>query len=264
MTELRHVVEVGEGPPLLFLHGWSARGEFFEPQKALADCGYRVVVPDLPGHGNDRRPGAALTIADLAEALDRYLALRDLAGVTLVGWSMGAMVAFERVARLGTTRLARLVVVDMSPRIVNDAGWNLGLASGLDAAGAEVAADAMAHDWPRYARRVTPSLFDPDVGAGHPLRVFADRAIADNDGDTLASLWRSLARADHRATLARIDVPVLVIAGAGSQLYRPAVDRWLTEHVPDGRGIAIDRAGHTPQLEQPAAFNAAIRDFVGT
>lgn len=261
--ELRHVVEMGEGPPVLFLHGWSARGDFFAPQLALAENGRRIIVPDLPGHGRDRRPGAALTIADLADAVDRYLATHDLTGLTLVGWSMGAMVAFERIARHGTARIARLVIVDMSPRIVNDVGWDLGLSSGLDSEGAEAAADAMARDWPRYARRIVPSLFDPDLAGDDPLRAAADAAIADNDGDTLASLWRSLARADHRAALRAIDVPALVIAGARSQLYRPAVGQWLADHLPDGRSVVIRRAGHTPQLEQPEAFNAAIRDFVG-
>lgn len=262
MIEFRHVNEAGEGPPLLLLHGWSAHGGFFAPQMELARLGRRVIVPDLPGHGRDRRAGTGLTIADLAGALDRFLTARNLRDVALAGWSMGATVALEYIATYGTARIAALAIVDMSARIVSDEAWRLGLASGLDMRGAERAATAMARDWPRYARRIAPNLFAPGLAPRHELLTFAHAAIADNDGDTLASLWRSLAQADHRSTLSSIPLPCLVIAGEQSQLYRPAVTKWLAEQICGSRHVVIPAAGHTPQLEQPAAFNAALAAFL--
>lgn len=262
MHAFRHVLEVGEGPPVVFLHGWSAHGGFFTPQLELAKLGRRIIVPDLPGHGRDRRPSARLTIANLADALERFLCARDLRNVVLVGWSMGAMVALDYIARRGTGRIASLVVIDMSARIINDGEWTLGLSSGLDARGAELAARSMARDWPRYARRIAPSLFAPGLRPDNELAIFAYANIANNDGDTLACTWRSLANADHRRTLAAIDVPSLVLAGAQSQLYRPAVTQWLASHLPRSRHVVIDEAGHTPQLEQPAAFNEVLADFL--
>lgn len=262
MNEFVHVTKAGEGPPLVLLHGWSAHGGFFSPQKELAQLGRRVIVPDFPGHGRDRRPHTKLSIADLAGALDNFLTANDLRDVTLLGWSMGATVAFDYIARRGMDRIAALVVVDMSARIVNDEHWKLGLSSGLDALGAEIAADAMARDWPRYARRIAPSLFAPEPVPDDELFAFALANIADNDGDTLASLWRSLADADHRATLPSIAKPCLVIAGERSRLYRPAVTQWLASHIPGSRHVAIPAAGHMPQLEQPAAFNAALVEFL--
>lgn len=264
MNEFRHVAEAGNGPPLLLLHGWSAHGGFFAPQMELAQLGRRIIVPDLPGHGRDRRPHTSLSIADLADALENFLTVRDLRDATLVGWSMGATVAFDYIARRGADRIASLVVVDMSARIVNGEHWKLGLASGLDARGAEIAAEAMARDWPRYARRIAPSLFAPGLAPDHELLAFAHASIADNDGDTLASLWRSLARADHRSTLPSIATPCLVIAGEQSRLYRPAVTQWLASRISGSRHVTIPAAGHTPQMEQPVAFNAAIAAFLNT
>jgi pimeloyl-[acyl-carrier protein] methyl ester esterase len=257
-----HVTEAGKGPPLLLLHGWSAHSGFFLPQMELAQPDRRIIVPDLPGHGRDRRPHTNLSIADLTDALDKFLAARDLRDVALLGWSMGAMVAFDYLARRGAHRIASLIVVDMSARIINDEDWKLGLTSGLDARGAEIAADAMAQDWPRYARRIAPSLFAPELAPDHKLLAFAHANVANNDGDTLASLWRSLAQADHRETLASIAMPCLVIAGEQSRLYRPAVTQWLASHIPGSRHVTIPGAGHTPHMEQPAAFNAAIAAFL--
>jgi pimeloyl-ACP methyl ester carboxylesterase len=56
----------------------------------------------------------------------------------------------------------------------------------------------------------------------------------------------------------------LVIAGEQSRLYRPAVTQWLASHIPGSRHVTISAAGHTPQLEQPAAFNAAIAAFLAS
>lgn len=257
MTAFRHVVDVGSGRPIVFLHGWSAHGGFFAPQLGLA-ASHRVLVPDLPGHGRDRRPGATLSIGDLARELDRLLTDRALDDVLIVGWSMGAFVAFEHLAARDDARVSGLVVVDMTARVVNDADWRLGLASGLDAAGAERAALSMARDWPRYARRVAPSLFAAGLAADHPLQAFARTEIAANDGDTLAGLWRSLARADYRAAVRRLPVPCLVVTGAASQLYRPGVGDWLAAAIPHARHTVLAAAGHSPHLEQPAAFNALV------
>jgi pimeloyl-ACP methyl ester carboxylesterase len=259
---LRCVVEQGEGSPVVFLHGWSAHGGFFTPQLELSKLGRRIIVPDLPGHGRDRQPHTCISIAEMAGALARFLVQRDLRDVALVGWSMGATIAFDYLVRNGPARIASLVIVDMTVRIVNDSDWTLGLTSGLDARGAELAARAMARDWPRYARRIAPSLFAPSLPPDHELAAFALANIANNDGDTLASVWRSLARSDHRATLASIDLPSLVIAGGQSQLYRPAVTLWLASRLPRSRHAVIADAGHTPQLEQPAAFNAVLAEFL--
>lgn len=262
MDEFRCMTEAGDGPPLLLLHGWSANGRFFSPQLALASSGRRLMVPDLPGHGRARRPAARITIADSVQALHHFLAHRDLNDVVLVGWSMGAMIAFDYIARHGTARLSGLVVVDMAARIVNDERWTLGIASGIDGARADAEAEVMACDWPHYAERVARNLFAPGLDENHPLRHFAAAEIAANDGDTLAHLWRSLAQADHRSTLARIAIPALVVAGAQSQIYRREATEWVAKRLPNAAYEPIERAGHAPQLERPERFNAALLQFM--
>lgn len=264
MDGFRHVAAVGEGQPILFLHGWSAHGGFFAPQLELASSDRRIIVPDLPGHGRDRRPGTALRIADLSRALNQFIISNDLSNLVLVGWSMGAMVAFDYVASHGLDRLAAFVVVDMSARIVNDQEWRLGIASGLDAEAAEGEAIAIEQDWNQYAPRIVARLFAPEVKSAHPLRQFATAEMANNDGATLASLWRSLALADHRQTLSRISIPALVIAGARSQIYRPPVTAWMAARMPRATHHVIAQAGHAPQLEQADAFNAVLAGFVAS
>lgn len=261
MAVFTHIDDVGQGRPLVFLHGWSANGAFFVEQESLAARGFRTIAPDLPGHGSKARPDPRLSIADLSAALAAYLDETRLHDVVLVGWSMGATVAFDHIARRGTAGLAGLVVVDMTAKVANDATWPLGLANGQTLAEMLGAADRMADAWPRYAPKIARAMFSASLDPAGDIYRGTALVVETSDGPTMASLWRSLAAADHRETVRHLDLPLLAIAGADSQLYAPAVSRWIGANAPRGRAVSLAGAGHAPQLEQPEAFNAAITAF---
>jgi pimeloyl-ACP methyl ester carboxylesterase len=69
-------------------------------------------------------------------------------------------------------------------------------------------------------------------------------------------------RFDVRGELAEIRAPTLVLTGAEDRLTPPKYGRFLAEMIPGARLVDILAAGHYPQLEQPVAVNAAIRDFL--
>lgn len=253
------VREAGRGRPIVLLHGWSAHSGFFRPQMALAAQGFRVIAPDLPGHGRDRRPTARLRIADLADALAAFLDARDLEGVVLVGWSMGATVALDYLDRHGAARIGGLVTVDMTAKLANDAEWRLGLRSGLDARIGERAARLMEHDWPAYAPRIAAALFAP--GFSGPEAQWVRDELAANDALPMASLWRDLVASDQRAAAARLDRPVLAIVGGDSQLYGAAAAQTIAGAAVRAERLIVPGAGHSPHLERPDVFNAALAAF---
>lgn len=256
-------LDVGTGRPLVLLHGWAAHAGFFAPQAALAWSGFRVLAPDLPGHGSNRGQTGSLDLGDLAEAVARLIEDRDLTDVVLVGWSLGAAVAFDYIARRGCGRLGGLVVLDMAPRILNDADWTLGIAGAFDARINAAALTAMAADWPAYAARFLPRLFARGRDPEPALADWARAQLADNDAAAMTSLWRSLAAADHRPVLDRIAVPTLVVNGRQSRIYQPATSDWLAARISGARRLTIEDAGHSPQLEQPHAVNRALASFAG-
>ncbi len=257
-----YCLDIGRGRPVVLLHGWAAHAGFFAPQAALGWSGFRVLAPDLPGHGSNRDQPAA-TLGDLAAAVHRLIEDRGLDDVVLVGWSLGAAVAFDYIGRHGCGRLGGLVVLDMAPRILNDAQWSLGIAGAFDARINAAALSAMAADWPAYAARFLPRLFargrEPDAA----LAGWARAQLAANDGAVMTSLWRSLSAADHRPVLERITVPTLVVNGGQSRIYQPATSDWLAARIPGARRLTIEDAGHSPQLERPFAVNQALAAFAG-
>lgn len=256
------LTDIGSGPALVFLHGWSVDRSFFAAQEALAAEAFRVIVPDLPGHGEREIGATPPSIAGLADDLAALLTDLRPTSATLVGWSLGATVALDLLARHGATGIAGLVIVDMTPKVPNAPDWPHGLSSGQSMAEAMDAAGRIERDWPRYAPKIARAMFAPGRPADDPRILRAAERIAARDPMVMSAIWRSLVAADHRATVESLSIPVLAVAGAGSQLYSPDVARWIAAHAPDGQAVEIAGAGHAPHLEAPAPFNAAVAAFV--
>jgi len=69
-------------------------------------------------------------------------------------------------------------------------------------------------------------------------------------------------RFDAMTRLAAIRTPTLVVVGRDDRLTPPKYGRFLADGIPGGRLVEVEAAGHFPQLEQPAAVNAALRGFL--
>lgn len=250
----------GAGQDILFLHGWSAHGGFFAPQAPLATSGFRLLQPDLPGHGARASRNPHLTIAMLADSLAQWLESADPARkVLLVGWSMGAFVALDYLARHGATRVAGLAIIDMTPMVANDAQWTIGLASGQRAADMIAQAEEMAANWQGFVPRIARAMFARGMPPDPAALAEAQAAMAANDGATMAALWRDLARADFRDTLDKAGIPRLAMLGARSCIYGTELGNWYR-----ARGMAVevfDSSGHAPHIEEAALFNVRLAAF---
>lgn len=250
----------GGGRPLILLHGWSSHGGYFAPQRELADR-FRLVIPDLPGHRHSPSAADVLDIPTLARELRVLVEKERLDNAVLIGWSMGAMVAFEYLRAHGSAGIAGLVVEDMTPRILNDAGWQLGIRGGFDQAQSDQAVQAMRADWSAHGRASAARLFARGGPADPALLAWTETEIQRNDGEAMAALWRSMAEQDFRSLMPSLRLPVLIVHGGESQVYDPTVSAWLEHAIPDARRICLAHSGHAPHMEQPADFNAALARF---
>ncbi|MFS8975436.1 alpha/beta hydrolase [Cupriavidus necator] len=249
--------EAGQGRPLLLLHGWSVNGEAFDDQRALALSGFRVIAPDHAGHGLSRHRAGA-TIAALAQDVAGLVAHLALTDVVVAGWSMGAMVAWTLLRDHPGLPLAAVGSIDMTPRLVTDPDWPHGLHGYYDMAQAAQMAMRIRADWPRLAPSVALGLWAagrrPDSASMQRIAHMA----AQCDAVTLAALWEDMARQDFRATLRTAALPLFHLYGEASRLYAPAVGTATHPLQPSAGFSVVAGAGHSPHMEQPQAFNAAL------
>jgi pimeloyl-[acyl-carrier protein] methyl ester esterase len=258
MTGAGRVIALGEGTPVVLLHGWSVNADFFAAQHELANKNCRLIIPDLPGHGPCATPNPTLSIAAMAVWLEAFLADLRAGPAVLVGWSMGASVAFDYLRRWGRARVASLVILDMTPKAANDELWRNGLSNGQGADDMIGIAEALAREWPRFPAAIARSLFPIGVEPDPSRRAAYEGLLAENDGPTMAALWRSLAMADHREALVSPGLPVTAILGGRSALYGSGLAGWYRRILGEERVHILPEAGHAPQIDAPDRVNALI------
>lgn len=252
--------DMGKGQAVLLVHGWAVNRGFFADLAHRLQSDFRVILPDLRGHGQTPVGDAPISIAQLADDLADLVDALDLTRTVALGWSMGATVLWKMMERDGIDRLAGLIIEDMSPRVLNDADWSLGMQRGLDAAMSHELQADMRADWPRFASSFSPRMFSRDYAIDPDLATRLAQ-MSDNDREAMAALWGSMTDADFRAALSQITIPTCVMHGAQSQTYSPETSRFLVESMPRAQRISFARSGHAPHIEEPEAFARAVTEF---
>ena len=109
----------GTGQPVVFSHGWPLNGDARESQMLfLTQNGYRTIGHDRRGHGRSSQSSEGNDMSTYADDLAPLIETLDLQGVTLVGHSSGGGEVTRYIGRHGTSRVAKVVLVDAIPPLV--------------------------------------------------------------------------------------------------------------------------------------------------
>jgi 2-succinyl-6-hydroxy-2,4-cyclohexadiene-1-carboxylate synthase len=227
----------GQGPRLVFVHGFTQTANSWKPVAALfAADGYESIIVDVPGHGE-----SANVRADLRRGADMLAALCGF-GV-YIGYSLGGRLCLH--AGLMYPDLVRgLAVVGASPGIADESERAQRRTADNKLADhiVDVGVDSFLDEW------LARPLFD-----GLTLD---DEARADRLRNTPEGLASSLRHAGTGAQgslwprLREMNMPVLTIAGEHDHKFA-AIGRQIAASVPEGQSVEIPGAGHAAHLEQP-------------
>jgi len=254
MTAL-HVEIRGSGPDVVLLHGWALHGGLWGPWiDRLADRA-RLHIVDLPGHGHSRWHDDVTDLAGLARQV--FPALPR--GATILGWSLGGMVALE-LARRHPQHVGSLVLLATTPRFVAGEGWE----HGMRAAVLDGFARGLADDYRGTVRNFLALQTLGDENAAQALRTLRARLTAHGEPDprALAAGLAILRKVDLRDALPRIAQPALVVAGEHDRLTPPAAARQLASLLPSARFHLVERAGHAPFLSHPDEVLREVLPFL--
>lgn len=254
-----------DAPPLLLIHGYTAAKEdFADHLDGLARLGWHAVAPDLRGHGQSSKPDDpaayslrqfAADILELADALgwDRF---------TLLGHSMGGMVA-QHVALAAPDRLDALVLMDTS---------HGALGEHVPPELVDLAKQVVTDGGMRAYLEVSKTIKDPLSSPAYQ-RVIAERPGHQQyaDAKVLGSsphMWLGMidelvSPEDDRlaALAATVRVPTLVIVGEQDTTFLGHAER-MAGAITGAQLVVVPDAGHSPQFENPAAWFAAVADFL--
>lgn len=247
--------DVGHGLPVVLIHGFPLCRQMWQPQvEALSRSGYRVITPDLPGFGDSPPLDGIPSMDAYADAvialLDRLAIDRAVVG----GMSMGGYVLLSLAERYPQRLLAALYLVTRAA-----ADDPAGMARRMELAG-EVRGGN---------REVVPDTFEKLLfAAGTPARqpqlvgrVRGWMEAASPEG-VAGALLAMRSRRDYLAVLPRLGVPALVVGAEQDVAIPPAHAEALAAGLPDAELHIIVAAGHMANLEQPAAFNRVLLDYL--
>ncbi|MDD7909640.1 alpha/beta hydrolase [Pseudovibrio exalbescens] len=257
MTSKLYWREEGSGSPLVLLHGWACHGGFFEEQVRAHRGRAHVLVPDLPGHGQNLN-AAELTIEAAADAVFAELERRNLRDVTLCGWSMGAHVAFALAQRHGTNRIRQFVAVDMAPKVLNDPEWPFGSLGGLDEARNHHLLATLVPSWAGLVPKIAQRMFATGAPCDPGKLMHAEEEIRRANPELLKPMWASLTTQDFRSLVTALGKPLHLVFGGQSALYGAGTRNWYLDHVPGVELNLFEAAGHSPHLEDPERFSQVL------
>jgi pimeloyl-ACP methyl ester carboxylesterase len=251
-----------EAPNLLVLvHAYPLGVRMWEPQLAAAadasgpfGADWRMVAVALPGFDGNDPPGEASMDAyarHVLAVLDREAPAETAA---LCGLSMGAYVAFA-ILRLAPDRIGRLVLADTRAGADGEEA-----AAGRRRTLARLAEEGVAS----IAEDMLPKLLGTTSQRGRPALAARLRGLIQGQSpDTIATATRAMmGRPDSTPLLGTIRVPTLVVVGEEDTLTPPAEAQRINSAIPDARLVQIPEAGHLPNMENPDAFNEALRAFL--
>lgn len=239
------VIDQGTGDALVFLHGAGVDNRLWEPQIAAFSAVYRVIAPNLPGHGNVPAVDSVDLMADHVRAM---LSERGIERYAVVGLSLGGMVALE-IARRWPEEVTHLAMIESVPN-VSDNRVVLFLARGVISLMRFI------------GRRLFAMMPSRLMGAETPESArYLKPALARMSASNTYIVQRAALAYDGRPYLSGLHMPALVmVAEKNAATHKKARD--MAAAIKHCDYLMIADAGHIANLDAPDTVNRALTSFL--
>ncbi len=244
----------GSGPPVILLHPFPCHREFWNPVAAALDSRYRLILPDLRGHGDSEIGEGPALMQKHASDSARVLDAAGIGKAAFVGCSIGGYILFEFWRRF-RARMASLALCDTRPQ----ADSSEARANRLKAADA-----VLEQGTEPFIETMIPKLMGRTTLAARPDLVEGARAMMRKmSAEDISQVQRGMAeRPDSVADLKTINVPTLIVIGEEDVLSTVADGELMSQNIAGSQLKVIPKAGHYSPWEQPDAVGTVLRQFL--
>lgn len=246
-------ISTGKGTPLIFIHGWAMASSVWQRQLDFFSYrGFETIAIDLRGHGESSKEGP-YTVSQMSYDLKGFIHEMGYKSPVLVGWSRGAMVILDFVAKHGHTASA-ICLVGGTPKFTEGEGFDYGLSS-KDVQGMKL---KVRRDFERSIREFRQSI------AGklddEKKDILMNCPFPGSEG-ARAGL-KDLMEVDLRDTLEKVKIPTLLIHGTDDHVCLPEASEYMAKRINRAKLHLIKDAGHVPFLSHEEQFNSLLEDFL--
>lgn len=259
-----HYEDLGEGSPVVFIHGWPLSGRAWEAQvPALIEAGHRVITYDRRGFGDSSQPWNGYDYDTFTADLHALLEHLDLADVTLVGFSMGGGEVVHFIGTYGDKRISRVVLAGAVPPYLFKSEDNPD--GGLDDATIEAFETGVRTDRLAFLDDFTTSFFSAggELAVSEPQRIHARNIAALASPKATLDCIAAFGRTDFRRDVSKIAVPTLIIHGDSDGIVPFEVSGKRSHAAIDGSELVVIEGGpHGVNTSHATEFNAALLAFL--
>ncbi|HKV34919.1 MAG TPA: alpha/beta fold hydrolase [Pyrinomonadaceae bacterium] len=246
--------DAGLGLPVVLLHGYPFNRTLWNEQVSALSNSYRVITPDLRGHGeSDASPGAATMnrmAQDVAALLDHLEIHRAVVG----GLSMGGYVALAFYKQF-PSRVRALVLADTRAQADTEEG---------KVTRHQQAEKALAEGMAGIADSMLPKLLTPDTVSKRPevVKRMRDMMLKTKPEGAASALLGMAERDDQTALLSQISCPALILVGQEDQITPMKDSEKMHREIAGSRLVVIENAAHVSNLERTEQFNEELTRFL--
>jgi 3-oxoadipate enol-lactonase len=246
--------DAGRGPAVLFLHGFPFDRSMWRGQVERLSADFRVIAPDLRGHGGTTATREPSTMEEMAEDVVALLDELNVPRAVVCGLSMGGYVALA-LYRAHPSRVRALVLADTRAKADAEEARR---------AREENAQRALAEGTGPIVDSMLPKLLAGRTREGEPGVVARVREMmsAITPEGAAAALRGMALRRDQTDILPSIDVPVLVLVGSEDAVTPPSEAEAMHALIKGSRLRVVEGAGHVSNVERPEEFDLALAEFL--
>jgi pimeloyl-ACP methyl ester carboxylesterase len=174
---------------------------------------------------------------------------------------MGASVIWSYIDLFGNDHLAKIIIVDQSPRQYYSSDWKWGSGGCYDAEALAILCTRLEYDAKSVSEATITSCLAKEP-TSEELNFFTSEMVKC-PGWVQAAIMTDHTNLDWRDLLPEIRIPALVLVGRKSRIFPWQGSAFVGERIPGARTVFFENSGHMPFYEEPEKFNQVVGDFVG-
>jgi pimeloyl-ACP methyl ester carboxylesterase len=243
----------GKGPDVVLLHPFPANHKFWLPLVGTLASRFRLILPDLRGHGQSAPGSGPATMRKHAADVLRLCNAEKIDRAAFIGCSIGGYISFE-LWRQARERMRTLAFIDTkAPADSAEASANR----------LKAADDVLARGPESFVDSLVPKLLGRSTLSNRPDIAAAARAmIMESSAAGIAAVQRGMAeRPDSTFTLSTINVPTIVIFGSEDDVPL-AEGEAIRAAIPGARMRVVEKAGHYSPFEKPEESGRILREWL--
>ncbi|WP_224996892.1 alpha/beta fold hydrolase, partial [Cesiribacter sp. SM1] len=254
-----HVVDLGEGQPIVLIHGWPLNNAMYEYQyQYLVEKGFRVIGISLRGFGKSDKPYGSYDFDVFSDDIKVVLEKLKIENAVLGGFSMGGAVVLHYVSKYNSAHISKLALfAAAAPSWLQRPGYPYGLTE--EGAASFVALTKT--DRPQVLDSFDKAFAATENGISEGMSEWLKSINMEASPYAATQSIKALAEVDLRSELDRIKIPVAIFHGVQDKLCDFAFAEQLQKGIKNSYLVKFENSGHALFIEEMEKFNSELEKF---